>query len=158
MNFQRNNNNMCEVASYAYYPTVAKSSSATTVAPIPTTVKPTVAPTAAPTTVMPKTTISSKPICYNGNGIYANPGCQSYYNCTVLTSQGSCPTGYLVNFSAQTCQIASQVVCNPSSYICSNGAGMWYPNKGCQTAYYCSSKTINTITCPTGKSYNPSTS
>jgi hypothetical protein len=26
MNFARNNNNMCRIASYAYYPTVAKAS------------------------------------------------------------------------------------------------------------------------------------
>jgi len=176
MLFQRNNNNMCAVASYAMYPTVAQASSVTTTTPKTASVQTTVKPTLAPTSTVPLTTVKpvttttiketaalttsssqTKPVCYNGTGVYPNSGCQSYYNCSLTLVQYYCPSGYLFDFNTQSCRITSQVVCNPSPYYCPNGVGKYYPKAGCQNVYYCKSQVIQTYTCPTGQSYNPST-
>ena len=157
MNFQRNNNNMCAVASYAMYPQVAQTTSPTS-AVIPTTVKTVTTTTTTPVKTASTTSSSqSKPLCYNGNGIYPNSGCQSYYNCSLTLVQYVCPTGYLFDFTSQTCKLTSLVVCNPSPYYCPAGVGKYYPKAGCQYVYYCQAQNIQTFTCPVGKSYNPST-
>ena len=102
MNFARNNNNMCSVASYAMYPVLAKLQPATTAAPNTTA---TAAPTKPATTIAPTTT--------------ASPGCigVAFSGCLIYstTCTYSCPAGQLYSNLNQKCVTA--VPCLEIDYI-----------------------------------------
>jgi len=176
MQFARNNNNMCGIATDAIYPNVVVTGSSTTsTATIKTTTKqPTVAAitsskpvtTSRPVTTSipvtssrPVTSSSSSPssgICRNGNQYGAYSGCAKYYNCVEqITSGYFCPTGYLFDHVSQLCKLKSTVTCNPSMNICPI-KNAYYPLPGCVNVYYCG-QTISNLTAPTGYLFNPST-
>jgi hypothetical protein len=144
MHFARNNNNMCNIASYASYPTIAVNSSQATTRVTTTT------------TTRSTTTTTTKPInnlCPNGFGFYANHGCKTFYYCSGSLSNFYCASGYLFDSTTQSCKPSNQVNCKVSNKICSNGSG-FYPYNGCQSIYYCNQQITN-FSVPSGFLFDP---
>ncbi len=177
MNFARNKNNMCGIASIASYPVVANSVSSTTSFPQSTTSNGITTPTTTPIT-LPTTTPTTTPIttpittpttttlpitiapnptpqnpCYQGQKTYLYPGCKQLYKCSAkIYNTYSCPFNMIFDVSLQMC-VFDNGQCNASRSFCSQGTG-YYTYPGCNSYYFCQ-MTINYLFCSSGLIYNP---
>jgi len=159
MQFARNNNNMCSIASYAVYPQVAS------LAPQPTTTTTTTTTSTITTTTTtsevttsnePQTTTTSSPKRTCNQQYYADPGCQTYHYCAQSSTSFTCPLGFLFDIKINRCNFASNVICsNPTTDFCPNGSG-YYTYRGCASAYYCNQVVYN-YTVPAGYLFDEKT-